>query len=213
MLESLVEAFRGIGTPMETVVEIFHELSARYQAEPNLFCDDDTELKEVVLREALDLVALKNGDINKMSKNEINTIEKAWDRLFKYLEDADGGFNTLDELFEYLNPTSFAIPPSDEEYPDLRSEVESPDVVPERLGELATGMIDWFNDYEEIDVKVVIAQNPKTPQAALEKLAEHNHYEVRLKVASNPSSNRQTIEKLQNDLEPIVQEAARKRMN
>jgi len=216
MMKVAAKSFVGIGTKSEIVVQILHELSIRYQKESNLFFDSDSEIKEKVLAKALELVSLKKGDSSFMSKGEIKIVESAWEQLFTYLSEADIGFDSLDELLEYLNRS---IPSasgggslSDEEFADLVSEVNSSKILPERLAELAIEYVNWFNVYEEIEVKSLIAKNPRTPKIALDELSKSAGYETRLNVACNPNTERQTLERLSRDSERIVREAAQERL-
>ena len=216
MMKVAAKSFVGIGTQSEIVVQIFHELSIRYQKESNLFFDSDSEIKDKVLAKALELVSSKKGDSSFMSKGEITIVESAWEQLFTYLSEADIGFDSLDELLEYLNRS---IPSAsgggslgDEEFADLVTEVNSSKILPERLAELAIEYVNWFNVYEEIEVKSLIANNPRTPKIALDELSKSASYETRLNVACNPNTERQTLERLSRDSEGIVREAAQERL-
>ena len=217
MMKDAAKSFVGMGTPTEVIIGIFDELFFRYQSESNLFFDDDSEFREEVLKEALELVSLNKGDIGLMSQGDIKLVENAWDQLFNYLSEIDIGFNSLDDLFDYLNrtisPVSGGNFSNDEEFPDLVAEVKSSNILPERLSELATDNVNWFNEYEETDVKILIAKNPSTPRTALDVLSKSTNHEIRLNVARNPNTERQTLERLMSDSEKIVKKAAQERID
>ena len=217
MMKDAAKSFVGMGTPTEIVVGIFDELFTRYQRESNLFFDDDSEFREEVLKEALELVSLNKGDIGLMSQGDIKLVENAWDQLFNYLSETDIGFNSLDDLFDYLNrtisPVSGRSFSNDEEFPDFVAEVSSSNILPERLAELAIEYVNWFNVYEEIEVKSLIAKNPRTPKIALDELSKSAGYETRLNVACNPNTERQTLERLMSDSEKVVKKAAQERID
>lgn len=215
-IKKLAKSIAGMGTPTEVVFDIFTEVSIRYRTEENIFFDDDSELKRV-LEAALKVVAVHQGRFRDLSKPDKKTIEDTWNQLFNFMSEADLGYENLDDLLQELNAHTAQ---SSEDYesideaffPDLATEVRSPSIRPERLAELATSNVDWFNEYEEFEVKNIIAQNSKTPESALEVLAESANYQIRMSVVSNISANLQTIKRLATDTEKIVREAASKRL-
>ena len=214
-IKKLAKSITGMGTPTDLVFDIFTEVSTRYRTQESIFLDDDSELKGV-LEDALKIVTAKKARFHDLSKTDKKTIEDTWNQLFIFMSEADLGYESLDHLLQDLN--AHAAQPSedyesiDEDFPDLITEVQSPSIRPERLAELATSNVDWFNEYEEFEVKNIIAQNPKTPESALEVLAKSANYQIGMSVASNKSANLQTIKRLATDTEKIVQEVASKRL-
>ncbi len=214
-IKKLAKSITRMGTPTDLVFDIFTEVSTRYRTQESIFLDDDSELKGV-LEDALKIVTAKKARFHDLSKTDKKTIEDTWNQLFIFMSEADLGYESLNHLLQDLN--AHAAQPSedyesiDEDFPDLITEVQSSSIRPERLAELATSNVDWFNEYEEFEVKNLIAQNPKTPESALEVLAKSASYQIRMSVASNKSTNLQKIKRLATDTEKIVQEVASKRL-